>query len=372
MKLNILKKKLIEIIQTSKAIILNKTSQYPNFVLDFENKIEKYFDVKHCLTFSNGTTAAKTAMIACGMKNGSKVAMSKLSFPSVITSALQLGAQIKFLNFDKNLQILDLNEKTLNDVDFIIITHAYGFPQNMKYIFDKLKDFKNIKIIEDISHSQGGKFEDKYLGTLGNASFMSMQGSKAISAGEGGLLLTNSTDIYEKSIIYSHINRKHFFKNTEYEKFSKLGLVGKGRAHPLGILSAHLELKNLRERNENLQTKYKKIYDILSSNKNVYFPKLDNFSDLGGFHYGLPFFSQNEEFLKKISKISTIVKYNWPPLDEFEIFRDSNKFDDFLQNLNLSGDLKTYKDHRSQLHFIDLQWIINNSLNKIIKKLKTL
>ena len=88
--------------------------------------------------------------------------------------------------------------------------------------------------------------------------------------------------------------------------------------------------------------------------------------------YGLPFFSQNEEFLKKISKISTIVKYNWPPLDEFEIFRDSNKFDDFLQNLNLSGDLKTYKDHRSQLHFIDLQWIINNSLNKIIKKLKTL
>ena len=61
--------------------------------------------------------------------------------------------------------------------------------QELKKTFDNNLFKQGNGIVKDYS-----QFEDKYLGTLGNASFMSMQGSKAISAGEGGLLLTNSTD----------------------------------------------------------------------------------------------------------------------------------------------------------------------------------
>jgi perosamine synthetase len=50
---------------------------------------------------------------------------------------------------------------------------------------------KNLILIEDISHAQGATSNDKLVGTLGDGSFMSMQGDKAINAGEGGIVLTN-------------------------------------------------------------------------------------------------------------------------------------------------------------------------------------
>ena len=78
------------------------------------------------------------------------------------------------------------------EAEFILITHAYGLPQDYNIIKSIKNINQNLIMIEDISHAQGAISNNKYVGNEGLGSFMSMQGDKAISAGEGGMVFTNS------------------------------------------------------------------------------------------------------------------------------------------------------------------------------------
>ena len=132
-------------------------------------------------------------MYSVGVKKGSKIIISKLTFPSVISSILRIGGKPIFLDFNKDLQIKYNQEdsKIIKECDFLLITHAYGIPQNFEIINSILTLNNKLILIEDVSHAQGAKIDNKMLGTLGKGSFMSMQGDKAINAVEGGLGLTN-------------------------------------------------------------------------------------------------------------------------------------------------------------------------------------
>ena len=158
--------------------LLNRDTKYPNYLIKFEEKIKKYFNSNFSLTFSNGTTAAASLIAASGIKEGSVVLISKISFPSIISILLYSRATIIFLDVDRDLQIKIPDEKILDKAEFSIITHAYGYPQKG----DIIQAFKNrnIRIIEDFSHAQGAKIENKYAGTIDIGGFSSMQGEKAI------------------------------------------------------------------------------------------------------------------------------------------------------------------------------------------------
>ena len=350
----------LRIINTSLGIIKNQDTKYPEYIKKFELRVSNYFNSKFCLTFSSGTLAARTLLVACGVKKNSKILMSKLSFPSVVTSALQIGANIEFLDFDNNLQIKNISKLKKPDADYLLITHVYGLPQNMDNILNFLENNNNIKLIEDCSHSQGAKFKNNYVGTFGVGSFMSMQGSKALSAGEGGLMLTNDENIFEKSIILSHINRKHNFSNKSLENFSKVGLLGKGRAHPFGIISANISLNDLDKKNKEIRKKFKIIYNYLKNIKNIQVPEMLNFNELGGFHYGFPFFCEDMNLLSKMKAKLKIIKYDWPCLDEHDEFLIGEKFNNLIYDLNFTKPLNNYKDDRSKLYFIELNWIKKN------------
>ena len=122
-------------------VILNNFSKYPKYVLNFEKKIAKKFNSKFSLTFTNGTTACQSSIIALGVKKGSHVLVSKLTFPSIISTILRIGAIPIYLDFDKNLQIkFDVNDKLILDADFLLITHVYGIAQD----YDKINIIKKI------------------------------------------------------------------------------------------------------------------------------------------------------------------------------------------------------------------------------------
>ena len=177
--------------------ILKQNTRYPNYLLKFEKEVSNYFKSKFALSFSNGTTACTALLYSIGVKKNSKIIISKLTFPSVISSILRIGALPIYLDFDKNFQIKgDVNREKILSSDFFLITHAYGLPQNIDNIKSILNLNKKLILIEDISHAQGAKTNSLMVGTLGKGSFMSMQGDKAINAGEGGIVLTNNENVY--------------------------------------------------------------------------------------------------------------------------------------------------------------------------------
>jgi perosamine synthetase len=352
--------------------LLKQNTRYPNYLLDFEKKVSNYFNSKFALSFSNGTMACTALLYSIGVKKNSKIIISKLTFPSVISSILRIGAIPMYLDFDKNLQIKigDDKEKIINS-DFLLITHAYGIPQNINNIRSILNLNKKLILIEDISHAQGAKMDNLMVGTLGEGSFMSMQGDKAINAGEGGIVLTNNKNVYDRLIFLSHLNRK----TSEKEKIkllSKVGFIGKGRMAPLGAITALSDIKNLDKRNKIIIEKIKIIYKYLNNLKNIDTPKIDNYENLGGFHYGIPFFCNIDSSLLNLQSKFKIVKYNWPILDADQSFHDPDRFLDLLYSNypKINKVFEKSNDFRDQLYFFDLNEILILTTTKIKKRLE--
>ena len=102
--------------------LLKKNTRYPQYLLNFEKKVSEYFGSKYALSFSNGTTACTALLYALGVKKNNKVIISKLTFPSIISSILRIGAIPIYLDFDKNLQIkFDTKDKLIHEADFILM-----------------------------------------------------------------------------------------------------------------------------------------------------------------------------------------------------------------------------------------------------------
>ncbi len=351
--------------------ILKQNTRYPEYLLRFEKEVSNYFGVKHAVSFSNGTTACTALLYSMGVKKNSKIIISKLTFPSVVSSILRIGAIPIFLDFDKNFQIKEnINNDKILSSDFFLITHAYGLPHKIENIKSILNLNKKLILIEDISHAQGAKINNLMVGTFGDGSFMSMQGDKAINAGEGGIVLTNNDNVYNRLIYLAHLNRKTS-ENKNLNLLSKIGFIGKGRMNPLGAITALSDIKNLNNRNKIIREKIKIIYENLKDLKNCDAPKIDNYENLGGFHYGVPFFCNLDISLDKLKKKFKIVKYDWPILDSDENFHDPNKFLNllYMNEPKIEKVFEKSNDLRDQLYFFDLKEIINLSKTKIKKKL---
>lgn len=351
---------------------LKLNTRYPKYLLNFEKEVSNYFGSKYSLSFSNGTTGCTALLYALGVKKNSKILISKLTFPSVISSILRIGAIPIYLDFDKNFQIINkIDKEILKNSDFFLITHPYGLPQNITNINSIMSLNKKLILIEDISHAQGAIINNSMVGTIGSGSFMSMQGDKAINAGEGGVVLTNDEDVYNRLIYLSHLNRKTS-EDRKINLLSKIGFIGKGRMNPLGAITALSDIKNLHKRNKIIREKIKIIYENLKGLKYIHLPKIDKYENLGGFHYGIPFFCESKTTLSNLKNEFKIVEYNWPNLDLDENFNDPDKFLNLLydKDLNLEKVFQKSNDLRDQLYFFDLKEIINLNKNKITHKIK--
>jgi len=102
--------------------------------------------------------------------------------------------------------------------------HIQGFPCNMDAIMEIAKKH-SLYVIEDACQSVGGEYKGKPLGTIGDAGALSFNYFKIISCGEGGAMLTNNRDIFERALIYHDSGAIAFFGN-QMEGFSAEGFCG--------------------------------------------------------------------------------------------------------------------------------------------------
>ena len=140
---------------------------------------------------------------------------------------------------------------------------------------------------------------------------------------------------------------------------------------PIGAITALNDVKNLKKKNEVIRNKIKLIYKGLESLNNIHTPKIDNYENIGGFHYGIPFFCNNKSLLENLKNQFKIIKYNWPILDADENFHDPNKFINLIYNEepNIDKVFQNSNDIRDDLYFFELKNFIKLSETNIKKKL---
>jgi len=170
---------------------------------EMEDAYAKYFGVKYCHSFNAGTAAIASGLFAIGVGPGDEVLTASNTWISGICAICHAGAVPVFCDTAKDAQYIDpaeIRRKATPRTKAVIVTHVWGLPADMDPILEAALA-KKLRVLEDASHAHGAKYKGKYVGTIGDVGAFSLQGSKAIVAGEGGVLVTNRRLYYERAMV---------------------------------------------------------------------------------------------------------------------------------------------------------------------------
>lgn len=191
------------------------------FVRKLEKELEIYLGVKHVVLVSNGTLALQIAYKALELKG--EVITTPFSFVATSSSLVWEGLEPVFVDIDDKSFNMDSNkiEKAITDkTSAIVPVHVFGNSCEVDEI-DKIAKKYNLKVIYDAAHAFGIKYKGESVLNYGDISTLSFHSTKIFHTIEGGALIINNDDLYEK--VKKMIN----FGITGPEKIEVLGINAK-------------------------------------------------------------------------------------------------------------------------------------------------
>jgi UDP-4-amino-4,6-dideoxy-N-acetyl-beta-L-altrosamine transaminase len=248
-------------------------------VREFESKFAEYVGADYAVAVNNATAGLHLSVLALGLKKGDRVITTPITFVASANCVRYVGAEVWFADIDPNTYLLDFNSvkeliesKPKGFFKGIIPVDFAGLPVNMEE-FKVLADMHNLWIIEDACHAPGGYFIDSKSeknfcgnGRYADIGVFSFHPVKHIACGEGGMLTTNSKELYEKlMLLRTHgITKENMQENhgNWYYEMIELGFNYRltDFQSALGITQLVKNNKGLERRNE-ISTNYKKAFE---------------------------------------------------------------------------------------------------------------
>ena len=296
------------------AVLKNQVTAYPPPVRKLEDRFSSYTGSAHAMMFCNATSAIEAALFSLGANSTSLVATSGFVIPSSYCSTASLSSKIVFidiseqtLNFDYAI-LFQLNPRP----SILIVVHFYGNPCDMKSIMDWANQ-NNVLVIEDCSHAHGAKFNGKIVGTFGHIGIFSLQGAKAVSAGEGALAITNCPEIALKMAAYGHqesFKKFPVLKLIDHKSIPPFGFGKKMRAHPIGAALALVDLKNLTYKNRIFEKWMIALEELSTVIDSFSVPTVLPGAIRGGYCQGVPIIFRDEATAERFISNAKLVKVN--------------------------------------------------------------
>lgn len=174
------------------------------FVNQLENDVKSYLGVKHAFAVSSGTAALHLALIALGIGPGDEVIVPAFTFPATANVVELVGATTVLVDINLDDFCIDtskIEQAITPKTKAIMPVHEFGQAAKMDDIIQLAQKY-NLNIVEDAACALGAEFGSKKVGTFGELGCFSLHPRKAITSGEGGILVTNKDDIAEKVAMY--------------------------------------------------------------------------------------------------------------------------------------------------------------------------
>lgn len=174
----------------------------PN-VTTMEETLKSYTGAKYAVAVSNGTAALHCACIAAGIGPGDEVITTPLTFAASANCVLYCGATPVFADIDLNTYNIDpvsIREHITDKTKAVVAVDFTGQVVCIKEIREICDEY-NLVFIEDAAHSIGTKYDGKKVGTLADITTFSFHPVKTITGGEGGAVLTNIKEYYDKIVL---------------------------------------------------------------------------------------------------------------------------------------------------------------------------
>ncbi len=245
---------------------------------DLENELKEYFKSDYSVLTNSGTTALHSIFVGINLGPEDEIICPAYTFYATVTPILFTGAIPILADCDENGNIdpFEIEKKITGKTKAIIVTHMWGMPCQMNKIIDIAKKY-NLYLLEDCSHAHGAAINNKFVGTFGDASAFSIQGQKVLTGGEGGFVLTNNPEIYHRTLLLGHYNKRckqEIPSDSIYAKYSITGMGLKYRIHPLACAIAQQQLKKLNVYLEGRKKHAEYIIKELKNLKGIRIPKI--------------------------------------------------------------------------------------------------
>jgi len=200
------------------AVKTNWISSNGHFIGDFEKGFSQYIGAKHGVAVNNGTSALHLPLLALGIGKGDKVLVPSLTSIACTNTIAYVGAEPVFVDSAKDYWCIDpkeIEKKIDSKTKAIMVVHVYGHPCDMDAIME-IADRHGIPVIEDCAEAHGAEYKGRKVGTFGKVASFSFYGNKIITTGEGGMVLTNDSELAEKMMELRNQGTKPEYKNKYY------------------------------------------------------------------------------------------------------------------------------------------------------------
>ncbi len=217
---------------------------------EFEDLCRETFQRTYAVGHNNGTAGLLAAFHALDLEPGDEVLVPSATFWASVLPMVWCGLVPVFCESEPRtlgIDPADAATRITPRTRAIVVIHLWGLPSDMAGI-KALADTHHLRIVEDASHAHGASWQGIPCGALGDLSVFSFQGDKLAPAGEGGVLLTDDYDAYERAVCLGDIT-KIIELETAQQRFAATSMGIKTRLAPLSAaLGCHM-LRKLPENN---------------------------------------------------------------------------------------------------------------------------
>lgn len=173
-------------------------------VVELEKKLCELTGAKYAVAVSNGTAALHIAAMAAGVGEGDELITTPITFAASANCALYCGGRPVFADIDPhtyNIDPVSVQEKITDRTRAVVAVDFTGQAVRLEELLD-ICHKKGIILIEDGAHSIGTKYKGKPVGSIADITTFSFHPVKTVTGGEGGAVLTDRRDLYEKLLLY--------------------------------------------------------------------------------------------------------------------------------------------------------------------------
>lgn len=287
-------------------------------VWNLEQDFAKYTKSKHALAVNSGTTALLTALWALKIGPGDEVIVPGYTFIASITSIVFARAVPILTEIDETLTLdpQDVESKITSRTKAIMLVHMLGNPGHLNEIVKIALD-NDLILIEDCAQAFGATYNGKSVGTFGQMGAFSLNVYKTITAGDGGMVITDDYELYKRAFAIHDQGHLPLRQGVEQGKRTILGLNFRMNEITAAVAGAQLKkvnlIKNTLKENKNT------FMDILKDTKGVKFRKiLDKDGDIGTLlTFFMPTIQSAEKLANKLGT-KTVAKSGWHVYNNME------------------------------------------------------
>ena len=294
--------------------------------LDFERAFARFHEARHGIAVTNGTAALEVTMAALGITAGDEVIVPDFTFVATASAVLFANAMPVLVDVDPETYCIDpdLVEAAITPrTKAIIAVHMGGHPADLDRL-TKIAKRHRLALVEDSSHAHATEWRGQRIGTFGVAGTFSFQSSKLMTAGEGGIVISNNDKFEVQARSVHDCGRmpgewfySHFINGSNYRLSEWQGAI-------LNVQLSRLEEQS-RRRHEN-----SRMLDLLLQQIPGITPqKLDERCTRNGqyayiFHVNKKQFAgiSTERFIEAMNAEGIPNQASYPPIHKLHLFRN--------------------------------------------------